>query len=185
MRKFSMLVMTLFVFAFAVTGCAQSVGSKAPEISAGAWINADGDVSLEAFKDKLVVVEFWATWCPPCRASIPHLAKMYKEFKDKNVVIISMSNEAKAKVEAFAKQANMTWIVGAESNTARAYGVQGIPHAFIIKDGKIVWSGHPMNGLDKAIAANLPKEEPKKAAVAPAMPSCDSCNGDSCGNCGR
>lgn len=186
MRKFAMLVATLFLFAFAVTGCAQSIGSKAPEISAGAWFNANGPVSLAAFKDKLVVVEFWATWCPPCRASIPHLAKMYKEFKDKNVVIISMSNEPRGKIAAFIKRAKMTWIIGAESNTASAYGVQGIPHAFVIKDGKIVWSGHPMNGLDKAIEANLPKAEPESAkATAPVPPTCNSCTPGSCtaGSC--
>ena len=46
----------------------------------------------------------------------------------------------------------MDWLVGTESNTANAYGVNGIPHAFIVKDGKIVWEGHPMNGLEQKLA---------------------------------
>jgi len=81
---------------------------------------------------------------------------------------VSLSNEPADTILEFNKKAGMTWIVGAESNSGQAYGVTGIPAAFIVVDGNIVWNGHPMGGLDaeieKLIAARAPA-----ATVSPAV----------------
>ncbi len=158
MRKLGKILTVLAIFCFGIIlpGCTQGEPAVAPEISAGKWFNADS-FSLADNKDKIVVVEFWATWCPPCRKSIPHLKKLHEEYAEKGVVIVSLSNEPAATIEAFMGKADMPWIIGAESSAGGAYGVSGIPAAFIVVDGKIVWNGHPMGGLDeelkKAVAA--------------------------------
>ena len=164
---------TAFVFlASSLAFSAVTVGKTAPEINAASWYNTDAkSVSLADLKGKVTVVEYWATWCPPCRKSIPHLNKLHKKYKDKGVVIIGLSNEKDDTVKKFVKKQDMKYIVGAGSSSGKAYGVRGIPSAFIVgADGTLLWQGHPMNGLDaaleKALNANKPakpaKEKPKK-----------------------
>ena len=150
MKKFFFVFLIAFI-SLSLVACADNIGKDAPEISAQSWLNGNG-LKLADNKDKIVVVEFWATWCPPCRASIPHLKQMNAQFKDKNVVFVSLTNEDENTVKNFNKTMGMDWLVGTGSNTADEYGVNGIPHAFIIKDGKIIWENHPMNGLDKKLA---------------------------------
>lgn len=118
-------------------------------------------VNLAAGKGKQVyVVEFWATWCPPCRESIPHLTDLQKRFKDKGVVFVGISDETEAKVKPFVEKmgSKMDYVVALDSarKTSEAYmgayGQNGIPTAFIVdKQGRVAWVGHPMSGLDTAI----------------------------------
>jgi cytochrome c biogenesis protein CcmG/thiol:disulfide interchange protein DsbE len=99
------------------------------------------------FKGKPMIVEFWATWCPPCRASIPHLNEVNKKFKEKGLVIIGVTDEDKGKVVEFQKTLPMDYNVAFDKGgkLGEKFGITGIPHAFIVgKDGKIVWEGHPM-----------------------------------------
>lgn len=115
------------------------------EINAKGWLNSEA-LSLEKLKGKVVVVEFWATWCPPCRASIPHLVELRSKLDKSKVEIIGLTDEPKEKVEGFAKEMKMNYSVGYGSTSGGDYGVTGIPHAFIIgADGKIAWDGHPMD----------------------------------------
>jgi len=137
---------------------AASRGPKAPEIQAAYWLNT-APLSLADLRGKIVVLEFWATWCPPCRTTIPHLVKMYKTYKDKGVVFVSLTNEPRQKVEPFVGKMGMVYPVGGGSPTGRVYGVRGIPHAFIIDaSGAVVWQGHPMGGLQQAIEKQLGKD---------------------------
>lgn len=127
-------------------------GQTPPEIDAMGWVNTDKPLKLSDLRGKVVVVEFWATWCPPCRTSIPHLIKLYNQYKNKNVEFISLTDESGNEVKKFIKDNKMNYPVGLASKTGRVYGVRGIPHALIIdKSGKVVWEGHPMGGLDKAL----------------------------------
>ncbi len=81
-----------------------TIGSKAPSIDVEHWVS-DGHGKfkpVEIFEDgKVYVVEFWATWCGPCISSMPHLAQLQEEYADKNVQIISISDEKLEVVEAF------------------------------------------------------------------------------------
>jgi len=132
--------------------------APAPEINAVKWYNTSAPLTLAGLRGNVVVVEFWATWCPPCRASIPHLIELNQRFKDKGVVIIGLTDEddAAAKVGAFVREMKMNYPVGTGSTSGEAYGVQGIPTACVIaRDGTIAWQGHPMKGLDAAIESAL------------------------------
>ncbi len=171
----SVLVMFMFCFGIVVPGCSQSVGSPAPEVTATTWINSTG-FKIADHKDKIVIVEFWATWCPPCRQSIPHLKKMNETYKDRGVLLVSLTDEPAETINEFNKKAGMDWTIGAGSSSTRDYGVTGIPSAFIVVDGKIVWNDHPMRGLDEEIKklvdereAKAPQTPPAAAPVAPAV----------------
>ncbi len=135
---------------------ALEVGDKAPAVKVGEWVNGKGVNPAEPDGKTIYVVEFWATWCPPCRTTIPHLNKLHKEFKDKGVVIMGITSEDTATVKKFMEKIKMDYNVGidAKEGTNATYmkGISGIPHAFIVgKDGKVVWHGHPMSGLDKVL----------------------------------
>jgi thiol-disulfide isomerase/thioredoxin len=151
MRRF--FLATLILGLIAHSAAAVSVGDAAPDISAATWFNADRAVSLASLKGKVAVVEFWATWCPPCRASIPHLVELQNKYQDE-VVVIGLTYENAATVKPFANQMKMSYIVGAGSPSGDDYGVSGIPHAVVIdRNGTVAWEGHPLSGLDQAVAA--------------------------------
>jgi len=148
---------------------ASLVGQPAPEISAQYWLNSQ-PLTLKALRGKVVVVEFWATWCGPCRQSIPHLVELSKKYT--TVTFIGMTEEPKGKVEPFAKELEMSYAVAGGSPTSREYGVTGIPTAFIVGgDGNVVWQGHPMSGgFVPAIEAEI-KKPPVKVAPEPKGPA--------------
>jgi thiol-disulfide isomerase/thioredoxin/outer membrane protein assembly factor BamD (BamD/ComL family) len=140
------------------------VGKPAPEIQAAYWLNTEA-LSLKGLRGKIVVVEFWATWCPPCRASIPHLIEMNHKVAGKGVVFISLTDEDRKTVEPFAREMKMDYAVGGGSQTSGVYGVTGIPHAFIVDpSGTVAWEGHPMAGLDRALESQLEKTPPSRMA---------------------
>ncbi|MFA6043848.1 MAG: redoxin domain-containing protein [Phycisphaerales bacterium] len=142
------------------------VGSMAPRIKVDKWVKGD---KIEKFdNDHAYVVEFWATWCPPCKKSIPHLGEMAEKYKDKNVKFIGVSvweenQPAKEgetylqRVDEFANKgplsSKMTYNVaydgdqGEMANTwMRASHSNGIPTAFVVdKTQHIVWIGHPLD----------------------------------------
>ena len=158
MRALSILAVAfLATLAFTASAASIKVGDDAPEINAKNWINTE-NASIAAAGKNVVVVEFWATWCGPCRASIPHLVEMNNKFKDKGVTIVGLTNEPLASVKNFATEMKMSYFVGTGSTSGRDYGVTGIPTAFVISGGKVVWTGHPMGGLDKAVEEALKKK---------------------------
>jgi len=155
--------------AFATVAAALEIGDPAPPLKVKEWI-VGGPVSPDKADGKTVfVVEFWATWCPPCRKTIPHLNSLHEKFKDKGVVIVGISDEDAATVRPFAKEMKMAYNVAVDDNRATysvyMKGVEGIPHAFVIgRDGKVVWAGHPMGGLDGVLAQLVTgKYDTKKA----------------------
>lgn len=149
-----------FALLGAMVGCsyADKTGDPAAALEIKEWVKGS-PVDVKDGKN-VYVVEFWATWCPPCRRSIPHLTEIQKQFKDKGVVVVGVSDEKPETVKPFVKKMGdqMDYTVAVDDGRKtfksymQAYGQRGIPHAFIVgKDGKVVWHGHPMDGLDKAL----------------------------------
>jgi len=92
-------------------------------------------------RGKVVVVNFWATWCPPCRKEMPDLETLYQRFQSKGLVVLAISDEEAAKVEPFIKERGVTFPVlldpGRKVN--REFIVEGIPHSFVYgREGKLV-----------------------------------------------
>ncbi len=97
--------------------------------------------------DKPMVLEFWATWCSPCRDSITHLNELYKAYQAKGLEIVGVTKEDEATVSAFTKEVPINYHVALDPDAVMAghLGVTGIPHAVLVdKHGKIVWEGHPL-----------------------------------------
>jgi peroxiredoxin len=152
------------VLAMSAMSTAAQLGDPASELKVAKWMKG-GPVRLAEGKGKSIfVVEFWATWCPACRESIPHLTKVQRDFKDKGVVVVGVSAEDADTVKSFVGEmgSKMEYLVAADDQgaTSKAYlwafGIEGIPHAFVVdKEGRIAWHGHPMAGLGDVIEAIL------------------------------
>jgi thiol-disulfide isomerase/thioredoxin len=132
-----------------------NVGDPAPKLAVKQFVKGDPIKGLE--NGKLYVVEFWATWCGPCRKSAPHLSELQKKHKDVTFVGVSLDDELDT-VKSFVKEMGdqMAYRValddGAMAKTwMAAAGQDGIPSAFIVNgEGKIAWIGHPM-AMDKPL----------------------------------
>ncbi|HET6247068.1 MAG TPA: TlpA disulfide reductase family protein [Tepidisphaeraceae bacterium] len=117
-------------------------GKKAPDFSVGKWLTAEPDR-----KGKVVLIDFWATWCGPCRKAIPELNKLQAQFKD-DLVVIGVSDEDADTVTAFAKKTEMAYSLALDSSKkmSKAIHVAGIPHVLIIStDGIVRWQGFPLS----------------------------------------
>jgi cytochrome c biogenesis protein CcmG/thiol:disulfide interchange protein DsbE len=140
-----------------VTACSQAapkdwVGKELPPLRVD-FVDKDPDT-----KGKPQIVEFWATWCPPCRATIPHLNEINKKYQPQGLVVIGITDEDKKTVQDFRKKLPMEYNVAIDKHgLAEKLGITGIPHAFLVgKDGKVVWEGHP-GGLTEAEVEKLVK----------------------------
>jgi thiol-disulfide isomerase/thioredoxin len=151
--------MIVAIAASAIPAAALDLGDPAPAITVD-WIRG-GPYTLKDGKGKNVfVLHFWATWCGPCRTSLPHLTDLQHKFKDKGLVIIGINigGESESTVKNFLKdmgdKVDFSIALDKREATARAYmmalGVQGIPFSCVIdKDGTLAWHGSPFDGLNK------------------------------------
>ena len=171
------------------------IGSPAPAIDVAHWFEAVGGATpIRDFEPgKIYVVEFWATWCGPCRTSIPRLAEIQKRYAGRGVTVIGVSDEEVAEVEAFlAKESGdttfaeltRTYRLGVDPDGSvntdymQAAGQDGIPIAFIVgRRGEIEWIGHPLRmneQLEQVVAgtwdraAHAAEVKERAAALAPA-----------------
>lgn len=120
-----------------------------------------GEVKLADLQGKVVVLDFWATWCPPCREGLPHLAKLYAEKKADGLQLFAVNvRETKPKVREFLENAKLSLpvLMDTKGEVAGKYAVRGIPKTIVVgKDGKIraVFVGFgPGSGekIDQAVA---------------------------------
>jgi peroxiredoxin/outer membrane lipoprotein-sorting protein len=109
-----------------------AVGSRA---SAFSLKSLEGEpVSLDAFAGKVVVLDFWATWCPPCREEMPHLDKLYKELAPRGLQLLSISTEDKGTLSGFIKKHkySMPVLIDDKRDVTRKYGIRAFPTLYIL-----------------------------------------------------
>ena len=161
MYRSHLLKIAIIVQIFATSVIAQEslIGQAAPELGIEKFLQApEGEKSLSALQGNVVVLEFWATWCAPCVAAIPHLNQLNEEFRDKPVQFISVTHEGEDVVAPFLKKKEMKSWIGLDTDRSvfKAYGIRSIPRTFVIdQKGIIAASFHPTElssgMLEKAI----------------------------------
>lgn len=128
-----------FCFAGSPAGNDGKIGSKAADFSLKS-INGK-TIKLSDYKGKVVILDFWATWCPPCRKGIPDLISIQKEFgKDVVVIGLSVDTDSKMEVPGFAQKQGINYAIvySTDAITKQYGGIEGIPTTFIIdKKGNI------------------------------------------------
>lgn len=152
-----------------------TIGDKAPALSAQEWLK--GDEVTEFRSGHVYIVEFWATWCGPCIAAIPHLTDLQEEYGDKLTIIGMTSGDTRGNtlenVQAFVQQppSEMGYTVAfdQERETWNRYmtasGQGGIPTSFIVnQQGQIAWIGHPLS-MDDALEQIVAGEYDMDAAI--------------------
>jgi cytochrome c biogenesis protein CcmG, thiol:disulfide interchange protein DsbE len=111
---------------------------------------------------KVTVVDFWATWCPPCRAAMPIFDEVQTAHKD-DAVVIGISDESESKVRSFIKQNPHEYpqAVDTSGGAKRALGIQGIPHVVVLSsDGVIRWQGNPHDPTFKTVVKDVIEADP-------------------------
>jgi len=131
------------------------VGDPAPKLSVTKWLKGD---AVNAFQPgKVYVVEFWATWCGPCIASMPHISELQAEYRSQGLTIVGVTskdpNNSEEQVNEFLKnrggimEYTVAWCEDRATDTAfmKAAGQNGIPCSFVIdKQGNVAFIGHPL-----------------------------------------
>ena len=130
------------------------VGRAAPDFELP---QVDGETfRLSEHAGKIVVLEFWATWCAPCKKAIPHINEYARHFKN-NVLFVSVSKENPTTVENFLKTTPMNYgvAVDTQSTMKDAIACIGIPLSLVVSsDGIVRWQGNPLN-LSKQIIQQI------------------------------
>ena len=136
------------------------IGTRAPYFNV--IDSKSQELTNETFKGKYLLIDFWASWCGPCREETPYLVKVYKKFAGKGLEIISISSDTnKEKWKDAIKKDKMSWLQvfdlkGPDSKIGKDYGVRFIPANFLIdKQGKIVAENLRGNDLEKELQKYL------------------------------
>ena len=158
MKAFRLVIFTLFICVLSVQviygSVGVNVGQEAPDFSLK---NLEGDtVHLKDFRgEKIVILDFWASWCGPCRRAIPELNKIQNDYEKKDVRVLGVNvGESPSKVVAFKKQNMVKYptLLDVKSTVAREYRVTGIPNLIMVdKDGIVQYNGHSPYELKNAL----------------------------------
>ena len=165
--KLNVLVLGVIVFSLSAIGCQEKVsgGPKAPD-----FLLPDlyGDMtSLEYYRGRVVVVDFWATWCPPCKMSIPELVKLQEKYRDKGLVILGISLDDPGKagdeyLRSFKDSYNINYTILRFNNQVLldyfGFETPAIPTMFNVdREGRIIGKlvGFRPGALEKALRGVL------------------------------
>jgi len=149
-------VFALFLFTFQVSYSQMEIGNQAPEIELK---GTEGNmIRLSDFKAKIVLIDFWASWCLPCRKANPELEKLYQKYKDEGFTILGVSLDSKeTSWLAAIKKDKISYpqVIDSKnwnSKIVESYGVDKLPASFLINEtGKIIALNPSQSQIEKAL----------------------------------
>lgn len=138
---FFLLVLFIFGCGNAESNAKKNSGTPDIEKYSFTLTSIDGEeIELSSLKGKVVFIDFFATWCGPCKVAIPHLSDLYNKYNDKGFEVIALSNESANLLSSFRDRMNIPYnILVDNKNVFVTYGVRSIPALFMFnKEGNIV-----------------------------------------------
>ena len=189
-----MRALLLLLLSATLSAAGLKVGDPAPAARPATMLQ--GEAVKDFKKGEVYVFECWASWCGPCIAAIPHLDELHRKMGKKGIVITGVNvweserdaasaQRAKDFLKAQGEKMSYRVALGGKAfikDWLEAAGVNGIPHAFVVADGKIAWTGHPaqltaemlgdiLTGTPLAAAAPIAEKIPQRRLSKPAVPA--------------
>lgn len=133
------------------------IGKPQADLQVEKWYK--GQATAGDGKAQLLV--FWEVWCPHCKREVPKISGTYDKFKDRGLSVVGLTKQTRGitddQVSAFVEENKVSYPIAKEAGDAMSqhYGVRGIPAAAVVKDGKVVWRGHPARLSDEMIESWL------------------------------
>jgi len=172
-NSFCAIIVVLGVIASSSVGqSSSSVGKKMPALKVRKWVSTE-KVTQDQLQGRPYVVEFWATWCPPCRKSTPHLVALAKKYKPRDLLIIGVSRDragTESDVKKFYRDYKMSYPVAMDAGLGNQLEFDGIPYAFVVDhNNRIAWDGHPMDPVFERTMRRVLDESVVKIAEFPVL----------------
>ena len=166
LKKFGLAVVALLTLG-CISATAQdtssliSVGKPAPDFTLNSVTNKP--VSLKDYRGKYLLIDFWASWCPDCRALNPTMVTLYNKYKDKNIEFLGVSFDTdKSALDKYLSTSGITWTQVSEfkkwkeTTISKQYGIKWIPTIYIIdKKGKVLFTSLDEKGIDEKLSELL------------------------------
>lgn len=143
-NKLLLLALTLLITSASLKANASEVGEPAPQFTLPSLLE-DKPTSLQQYRGKVVYLDFWASWCAPCRTSFPLLNKLHQKLKDQGFEVVAINlDENKAKAEAFLKEIPVGFSIlrDEKGEWSDQYVVESMPTSFIIDKQGVIQTIH-------------------------------------------
>ena len=145
-------------------------GKTPPKLEVEDWVNTDGKaLKLADLAGKVVVLDFWGVWCPPCREAMPHLKELYEKHKKDGLVVIGVHTTRRGgEMADYVKEQKLPWpiAVDVEEKTVKAFRVDSFPDYYLIdRAGNLRVADLANKDLDRAVEVLLAEKPPEKKKI--------------------